>query len=782
MKNKTGQSNEALGTITKKIAAAEKERKELRFAYNLNNFAQGNVEVLKNDEFIAGLESYLWADPSDNLEKKAQLFMRLGEGAVVEEVSVRERALALLSFATKLYLAQNEKATILILGHALCNWLEFESEFLPGFSVLNKRLEDVLFWAIDNSCWSEAEEVVLLLHRIQSGSLKKSTTIKSQTSKTLQKLEIQSILEKLTDEYLLDNQLQPIFKNILHSIGPKAPTYLLSRANTNDSRTERLGLLNLIASFGDSAVPALAVCLESDPPWFIVKNIIYIVSEIKIDAHYAHIAKYFGHFDARIQHEMIRCVVKLGGAMLQPRLINGLGYVQDHLKIHILRLLADNEDNDEDVLEAILGLARKKSKLLTQSSFDLQHALIEALKKIPCSDSISQLESMRDGYSKGQGTEQLLLHIDEALMFIEPKVRHKMQGADDPNNTVSFAHDPVLRQMAIGKVRKVEEEIQPLIRAGDVQQAGELLYKHAINAAKITDFSVAELLRDRLMEIDPMALNEAIELGEFIEKQRNTSITSHHLEIWSELYEEMTTEEFNELYHSLKQENYHKDDLIVQSGENDNNLYFLNSGFISLSCVVGGREVFLKRMRPSNVLGGDQFFSNSVWTVTLRALGEIQVHVLEHDAFKKISEEHPGIEYKLRKYCQKHTPVPELLKMSGGDRREYPRYSVVLQTKNVLMDPYGSVEKRNFNGELFDISEQGMAFTIKISNTNKARLLLGRHIKTTIIVGKEELPQQNGVIVGVRLFAPIVQDFSVHVKLAKKIDKISYNKILSVLK
>jgi hypothetical protein len=187
----------------------------------------------------------------------------------------------------------------------------------------------------------------------------------------------------------------------------------------------------------------------------------------------------------------------------------------------------------------------------------------------------------------------------------------------------------------------------------------------------------------------------------------------------------------------------------------------------------------LKRMQPSNVLGGDQFFSNSVWTVTLRALCEIQVHVLDHAVLKKIAVEHPDIEYKLRKYCQKHTPVPELLKMSGGDRREYPRYPVVLQTQNVLMDPYGSMEKRSFNGELFDISEQGMAFTIKISNTNKARLLLGRHIKTTIILEEEELPVQNGVVVAVRLFAPIVQDFSVHVKLSKKIDVTSYKKILS---
>ncbi|NOR26270.1 MAG: cyclic nucleotide-binding domain-containing protein [Desulforhopalus sp.] len=780
MKNKIGQPVDIAENIAKNIAAAEKERRELRFAYNLNNFERGNVQVLKNDEFIAGLRSYLLADPSENKDIKLKLLKRIGEGAIVEEIPVRERALALLSSTTEFYLDQNEAQNMLVLVHGLCNWLEFETELLPGFSVLIKRLEEVLDWSMDNSCWVEVEEVVILLYRIQSGSLKKSRVIKSLTNKTLQKLEKKDILEKFTDGYLLGNEQQHLFQNILHSIGPKAATYLFNRAIYSDSRSEKFDLLDLISTFGNSAVPALEDCLKSDPPWAVVKNIIYIVSEIKNDAHYALVARYFGHFDERIQHEMIRCVLKLGGQMIKPRLIKGLDFVQDRLKVHILRLLVEQEDNDENVLAAILNLAGKRTTFSVQSGDDLPHALIAALKTFPCRKSVEQLGKMRDEFSRKQGTEQLLLHIDEALMVIEPKMRHSLQGVDGLKDIVSFDNDPVQRQLASEKVRKIEEEVQLLVRAGDVQQAGQLIYDQAITAAKTTDFPVARLLLTRLLEINPMALTEAIELGDFIEEQKNKSITSHHLEIWSELYDEMTTEEFSELYHSLRQENYRKGDIIVQSGENDNNLYFLNSGYISLSCNVGGREIFLKRMQPSNVLGGDQFFSNSVWTVTLRALCEIQVHVLDHAVLKKIAVDHPGIEYKLRKYCRKHTQVSELLKMSGGDRREYARYSVVLQTRNNLMDPYGNKEKRTFNGELFDISRQGMAFTIRISNTNKARLLLGRHIKTVIIVGNEELPPLIGVVVGVRLYAPIVQDFSVHVKLSKKIDETSYNKILSV--
>jgi hypothetical protein len=168
-----------------------------------------------------------------------------------------------------------------------------------------------------------------------------------------------------------------------------------------------------------------------------------------------------------------------------------------------------------------------------------------------------------------------------------------------------------------------------------------------------------------------------------------------------------------------------------------------------------------------------------VWTVTLRALSEVEVHVLDRITFLKITEEYPGIGDKLRRYCQQHDQVPELLKMSGDDRREYPRHSILLHARSILLDNFLKKSKRSFKGEIFDISRQGLAFTIRISRSNNARLLLGRHIMTTIVIGDDELPPQNGVIVGVRLYEPIMQDYSIHVKLFKKIDKSVFKSILS---
>ena len=779
MRIKGGQRPEVLENIKQNIAAAEQERRELRLTYNFNEFLKGNVQVLKNDEFYTELEVEVLAQPLANREKLTKLLIRLGEAAVTEPIAIRERALALLSSATQLYLEHNDAEIIFVLVDGICQWLRFETHFLPALSVLNKRLEDVLVWFLHNSFWAEAEEVFVLLYRIQCGSLPKSKAIQSLTSKTLHNLKKKDLVEMLTEGYLLENKQQYLFQNILNSIGHKAATHILNRVIHSHNRAERIVLLNLLPTFGATVIPLLEDCLKQSPPWAVVRNVIYIVSEIGKDTYYWLVEKYFGHSDERVQHEMIRCVLKLGGPKMTSRLLEGLGLVHDRLKVHILRLLVEQSDNDEKVKLTLLQLAQQRTRDFSSADQELLFAIIAAIKEFPCRESVVQLEKMHEEHSNKKGAEQLVLHISQALQVLVPKMRHNLQNVDNYRDDVFFDNDQIEQQRAEQKIRQTEEEIRALLAAQEVQKAGQLVYNQAVAAAQIKDFAVATLLLDRLLEVNPMALEEAVQLGEIIEEQKNNSITSHHLQIWSELYEEMTTEEFNALYYALRQENYHKGDIIVQKGETDNNLYFLNSGYISLSAVIGGKEIFLKRMQPSNILGGEQFFSPSIWTVSLKALSEIQVHVLDYSSFKKITEQFSEIEEKLQKYCNKPTQVPELLKMSGDDRREFPRYPVALPTRSLLLDPFGYKSKREFKGELLDVSKQGLAFTIKISNWNNARLLLGRHIVTTVVAEGEELAQQNGVIVGVRLHAPTSLDFSIHIKLTKKMDESTYQKILA---
>jgi len=196
--------------------------------------------------------------------------------------------------------------------------------------------------------------------------------------------------------------------------------------------------------------------------------------------------------------------------------------------------------------------------------------------------------------------------------------------------------------------------------------------------------------------------------------------------------------------------------------------------------MVGGKEIFLKRMQPGNILGSEQFFSASVWTVNLKALSPVLVRVLDLEALEEIAADYPHIEERLRDYCRKFSNISELLEMSGDDRREFPRFSGFLKIRTTLVDPYGSIGRRALKGDLVDISKSGLAFTIRISSKNSARLLLGRQVVTDLILDGEVVTCA-GIIVGVRQQVSNELTYSVHVKLSKHLEKKRLSRIVSHL-
>lgn len=779
MNTKTGQQPDTLEKIRRDIASSEERRRKLRFEHNLTALALGSIQVLGNDEFVSGLVEYLPENFSNKKDQNRKILIALGDAVVCEESRIRERTLAVLSLAAVHYLQHNDKGSIILLVRSFSRWLEYEAEVLPGLTIIVKCIENLSIWLLEMSFWKDAERIITLLATIRSGELEKCSAIRSLAAKSLSRLATEPLIEKLTDSYLKESD-QEFQKIILLCFGKQSAMYLTGRAGGSSDHTERLALMELLLPFREHLFPVLEDYLKEDHQWAALRNIIFIVSELGEESLYPLIQQFFSHEDRRVQHEMIRCVVKLGGANMNVRLLAGLGAVNDSLKIYIIRMLAEHEERDDSAVSAFGELLDKRRDRSSSSTHGIRSAIITALRAFPCRQSIALLNRLQTEYRKIPGSDHVLLQIDHSLKILTPQVRHNRQRPEDLNETVSFDSDPLQKQLAFNKIAKTEEKVRKLMSQGDSNKAGIVLYEHALVAGKERDFATAEMLRDRMLEVNPMALGEVIELGEWIEEQKTTVIGSHHIEIWSNLYEEMSTEEFNALYQAMRQEDYRKGDPIVQAGESDESLYFLNSGYISLNCIAGGRENFLKRMGPSDVLGSEQFFSASVWTVSLRALSDVQVHVLDHDAFKSIAGKFPNFEGKLKRYCDKVAKIPELLKMSGDDRREYPRYPVTFLTRNHLRDPYGTKGSRDFNAELVDISRNGLAFEIKISSRKNARLLLGRQIVSEIQVEGKPPVQCSGIIVGVRFQDRNDQNFTVHVKLSKKIDDTAFKNILSL--
>jgi CRP-like cAMP-binding protein len=262
-----------------------------------------------------------------------------------------------------------------------------------------------------------------------------------------------------------------------------------------------------------------------------------------------------------------------------------------------------------------------------------------------------------------------------------------------------------------------------------------------------------------------MALSEINRSGEIVEEEKFKSIDQYHLEIWSRLYDTLTTEETNALYYAMKESTYDAGQHIFKQGERDSNLYFINQGQLEVNYSVGGEEILLQTVGSGYVVGEETFFSNTVCTTSMRTLSGVKLNFLEKDSLMKWKDQFPALESKLHNHCLRSMKVYDLLERKGLDRRSQKRVNISGKAVIQLLNDSGNPVGNPFRARLSDISVGGLSFYIKIPKKEVARSLLGRSLNMKFILpngSSEDKIDQNGTVVAVH--SQHFDDYSVHIK------------------
>lgn len=732
---------------------------------DIKKFGLDGFKILQNDGSPHALSNFLITIFYEKgLEGIKPYFEKLKVATCHTDKEIRSNAVMTIALMSNgLHDSDNSDVKLLLL-YILVDWLKVEEVHINGAGVICKQIQELGLYFLQTRTWREAEPLFVTLYQIQNGIVEKNSSIHGLVVKIQENLASKTNLEMLTEAYLSEvHDKKDDAENLLTYMGRRSVIYLINRLIHSEKKQERLLLIKLIPYAGNTAVPVLVDCINKKPPWFVLRNIIFIISEIGDTSLFSLIRPFITHTDIRVQQQVVSCIAKFGGNRLESRLLEALPLLHDEIKTQLVMELG--QMNGEDVERALVDLLEKRHSFSERTHDNLVRKLCISLKFFPSEKSAAVLRDLIEELLKENDYEnELLMITQESLSVIEPKLRHLRKTINTDLDYISFDEDPADESAKQSKVHSIVDKAASLIEDDDMESACQLLFNQVRITAREKDFASAEFLRDKLLEVNPMALSEVIEAGEIIEEEKNTSISSHHLTIWNDLYEYMTTEEFNAMYYAMSLQNYSANEQIVKVGETDSSLYFINSGLISLSCKIGPEDVFLKRLQQGDIVGVGQFFSVSVWTYALKAQSECQISVLERESFAKILDSHPSVESKLEKFCSKFNIVPELVKMIGGDRREFPRYPVSIIVNSILLDPYGNPGKRSFKGEMLDISKGGLCFSIHISSKENARLLLGRQIITEVKTGQAGTLRCTGVIVGVKYQEENQHDFSIHVK------------------
>ena len=326
----------------------------------------------------------------------------------------------------------------------------------------------------------------------------------------------------------------------------------------------------------------------------------------------------------------------------------------------------------------------------------------------------------------------------------------------------------ISKEFCAGKMENIIEKEQLLknyLDEGNKEGAIKLLFELAVACAKEKNFEMAEVMRSRIFEIDPLALGEIIRSGEIIEEEKSRSIDADHREIWAKLYDNLSIEEANALYFAFTKATYEGGETIFHQGEWKPRLYFINGGQAKVVYLLDGKEVFLKAVKPGQFAGEDTFFSLAVCTTTMIAISRTEVSYLDAKILKEWKTSSPMLEYKLQSFPSGTEKIADLLKSREMDRRRLRRIKAGGKAVAVLMDSSEKQAGKSFKVDLGDISRGGLLFFVRIAKRETASLLLGKRIRISYrhpLLDSSHKIEQSGTIVGVR-FHPF-EDCAINVK------------------
>lgn len=778
MVRKAESSNHTLDSLQKTILLSVEQRRQQRRDFNFEQLLQGRVNIICNDECIADLTTLLQNEVYGERELKKNLLIALGGAVVHDDRHIRERALMVLIQAGEHAYRSDDSDSMFLVMQGCIEWLDKEDEMLAGIDVAMKHIEELTGWLLDKAFWGDAEKVLVSLHDIVTGKLNKESCFKNLAGQTLRRIGCDSALEKLCDASIAEGTHRQLCCKMLKLLGPLSIPYMLRRVHRGLNSKERVLILQLLATFGKAFLQIAEAFSEKNLPWSMRRDILFVLGEMGSEEGYRLVREHLGHEDFRVQHEALCSLVKISGGHLNSRLLEAIDLVDEDLIPHVLQLLSEGAGKDRAVLEKTLEVLRGRHNFSPDVKDRLICGALVILKGFADVASVEMVQVLTEEYRKERSN--LHLQLEETLLYLKPQLRHRLQRVKIRED-ITFEDDPQSRQKTLAQSNSIEEEVRRLLRNNDLAGACHHLSEQAAAALKERNFILAETLRDRLLQINPMKLNEVIDLGEKIERSKNRQQEDVNIELWRELVERLSESETKAFCSLMHHEEVGKGSIVVSAGESDHVLYFLETGFINLHCRWGGKEHFLKRVGPGTILGAEQFFSPSVWTVTLKAATDLCLQVIDGNEFSEIADSHVGLERTLRNYCENALDIPELLKMSGDERREFPRFSVPLFTRSILIDPFGNLGKRSFRGELVDISRNGLCFVIKISSRTNGKLLLGRRFHCSI-EESDQLTLANclGKIVRVRYLETSDREATIHVKLTEKLDKETFDKLLSL--
>ncbi len=770
------------------IQEGESIRKKRRLEAGIQGLLQGNQAPLKSEELLEYLPDAITEKFANQAEQEAQILLQRIVAHLLQESEKTTEAflVSTLVIGDKLIAGGHIGLTDMFLDPllAVVRRGTFAASVLEKSVVFLHQLMQESWHRGDNK---RGDKILTLLHMIRTGQICRGGPLAGIVGRVQDRGFQRAKLPALLAECLA-SPLDEDAANRLAFQGPIAVRFLVESLINTDDADDRMKIIDLLTSNSSFLAPIIHERLPEHMPWYGKRNLLKLLGESGSEEDAEKVLPYLKHEDLRVQREAFLCLYKISGKNRKKLLLSALEDSSELIKKQIVEALDGFCDNE--VAAVLMQMLTESDTFSEKNRSQIMLQLLETLGSSGSQAALKGVESFLG--TRGQrSTKKIPDHIWNAAEKAKKYLVNDIQATKKQYQQAGQLRKNALKQVArLSKAHAdlrvitslpQEQMIRSLVSQGDKAAALNVLVQLIEKTAKARNFIQAESLREWLIEIDPSAFTDIIHVAEFIDREKAAAIDKSHLEIWNQLYESLTSEEFAAVYHGQKHKRYQDGEVVVSQGAMQTALFFINSGKVKLYYEETGKEVLVKTMGRGEIFGAGAFFDASVWTISVAGVGPSEISVLKLDKLREWKVEFPRLERKLREFCSKFENIEDFLRKNEKDRRTQERFKITGRVSTTLVSSRGQGIGVNNMAELANISIGGLAYRVKISKKENARLLLGRKVRIKLPAGVKpgQFDMVTGDILAVRSIQSVENEYSIHVRFDAILGKSKLEEMLA---
>ncbi|MDR3088707.1 MAG: cyclic nucleotide-binding domain-containing protein [Desulfobulbaceae bacterium] len=746
------------------LESGELERRKKRAQAGLAALGRGDLSLFDNEEMLSVLP---WIG-----RKMAREGRQRDVGGILSRVMARieqrQRPIS-PSLAHKLvemvddFRREKQGALLVLAAQPLAGCLAVLSDG-PACASVARALAQVM-----QICWKggrmdTGDAILRVFSQIRDGKIAKTATVKRSILQEVDSGVSREMLEHFFQTCLRNSDPGDAAMDMrLVMLGPVAGRFLIERLMHSENAAERLRIIDLL-SRGLSYLPGIVLEKLADPmPWYGKRNLLKLLAENGDVSHLEPIFAFLRHDDLRVQREAFLCLYKISGRRRRDTLLRVLSTASESIRLQAIKALIPYAD--EETLNVARQIIDEREMYSPAARDELLIGVCQLLERCPPADSIGVLRdflALRDTKG-GRGIgEAVWFEAEKALKQQRKNLAdHKKRQAQALGRRKIAQRHLARATPALPSARLAfslsgdadERTIARLLAVGDAAAAERLFLETIGRLSQQGEIAGARRFRQWFGERQPENSSAMIKAGELIGAARDASVEKSHLEIWADFYDRLTTEEFTAFYQALVHRDYQDEEIIIQKGEERHCLFMINTGRVKVvQRGDEGDDTLLQSLDGGQLLGVGAFLDPAIWPAAAASVGVSNLSCLDLGQMSVWEERQPELEGKLRKLCDAFTSVDDALRKTGRERRRSTRYAAQAHVGMRLFDNAGRTLDVGHDGELIDVSDQGLSLRLHIGNRREARQLLGRDASFAVAAQAEHAPAlvADGKIVAVR--------------------------------